>query len=187
MNKKMLISLGMILAMSAAIVPAFADTTIYTDNIGRLHFLGRDASTNAGAKHNYTNPAEQELTRKLYSETREANYDENFNQHPVKNYENTFPDSRFTTSSYWKKQYDNDVEASKVNTENLSNVDVSKGIPTTSERPSKKAAKTTVEASRGAMYGNNPYIQNLESSQDEGYKNVIKEETTKKKHWWNKK
>lgn len=185
MNKKLLISLGLVMAVSAAVVPAFADTTIYTDGIGRLHFLGRDASTNVSNKNNYTNPAEQELTRKLYSEPREATYDDSFNQHPVKNYENTFPDSRFTTTSFWKKQYENNAEAAKVNTEDLSNVDTSQGIPTTSERPSKKAKKTTVEASQGARYGNNPYIQNLNSN-EEGYTNVIQEKTTKKKHWWNK-
>ena len=183
MNKKLLISLGMIAVMSAAAVPAMADSTIYTDNIGRLHFLGRDASTNTGKKGNFTNPAEQELTRKLYSEKGELNYDENFNQHPVKNYENTFPNSRFTTSSVWRQQYENNTDASKVDTGNLSNVDTSKGIPTTSERPARKKLKTEVGATRGDMYGNNRYMNNIEQ---QSYPNVIKDSTAKK-HWWNKK
>ena len=182
MNKKLFISLGIVAAFTAAVIPAMADTntTIYTDGIGRLHFLGRDASTNAGQKNNYTNPVEQELTRKLYSETKEAVYDDNFNQHPVKNYENTFPNSRFTTSSIWKQKYENNVENATVNTENLGNVDTSKGIPTTSERPKKKL-NTSVDASRGDLYGYNPY-----TSSEEGYKNVVNKEP-QKKHWWNKK
>ena len=180
MHKKMFVSLGLIIALSAAAVPAMADTTIYTDNIGRMHFLGRDAASNTGNRSNYTNAAEQELTRKLYSETGDVKYDESFNQHPVKNYENTFPNSRFTTSSVWKQQYQNNTEASKVDKENLSKVDTSNGIPVTSERANKKL-KTEVAATRGDMYGNNPYKNNVE----EGYTNVIKDKKTKK-HWWEK-
>ena len=182
MNQKLFISLGLVIALGAAAIPAIAagDTTIYTDNIGRMHFLGRNAATNDGAKYNYTNPAEQELTRKLYSEDRTVNYDSNYNQHPVKNYENTFPDSRFTTKTFWNKNYVNDTDAARVNAENAANVDTSKGIPVTSQRANRKL-KTDVYATHGGMYDANPYMNS-----EEGYKNVVKDKTTKK-HWWNKK
>ena len=181
MNKKFIISLGLIAVMTASAAAVMADTTIYTDGIGRLHFLGRDAANNKSSGSNYTNSAEQDLTRRLYDESSNGVVnDTSYDQHPVKNYENTFPNSRFTTSSVWKQQYQNDTEASKVDKENLSKVDTSNGIPVTSERANKKL-KTEVAATRGDMYGNNPYKNNVE----EGYTNVIQDKKTKK-HWWQK-
>lgn len=184
MNKKSLVSMGLVFAISTALLPAFAaddNKIIYTDNLGRMHFLGRDASSNSGTKYNYTNPAEQELTRKLYSEDRKANYDSSFDQHPVKNYENTFPDSRFKTRNFWGDNYANNTEASRVDAANAKNVDTSKGIPVTPQRVNRKL-KTNVSATGGGMYDANPYMKT-----EEGYKNVIKDKKTSKKHWWNKK
>ena len=37
--------MGVAAALTAT-VAAYADTTIYTDNLGRMHFLGRDAANN---------------------------------------------------------------------------------------------------------------------------------------------
>ena len=65
MNKKFIISLGMMVAIAGATISAYADTTIYTDNIGRMHFLGKDAKSNTNSGYNYSNSAEQDLTRKV--------------------------------------------------------------------------------------------------------------------------
>ena len=109
MNRKFIISLGLVAALSATVISAYADTTIYTDGIGRMHFLGKDAKNNTSSGYNYSNSAEQDLTRKLYerAESGVVN-DTTFDQHPLKNYENTFPDSRFGTTKYWKTKYSNE-------------------------------------------------------------------------------
>ena len=98
MNKKFIISISVAVIMS--LTAAYAEnTTIYTDGIGRIHFLGRDGGN--GAK--YSNSAEQDLTRRLYEKTAgDVTEDSTYDQHPLKNYENTFPGSRFTT----KKRYE---------------------------------------------------------------------------------
>lgn len=167
MNKKLFISLGILSAFALSNISAIAgETTIYTDGIGRLHFLGRDAANSTGSRQNYANSEQQELTRKLYSETGEANYDTSFDQHPVKNYENTFSDSRFTTSSAWKQKYESNVDAARL--------DGTK-------------AKGSFTAEKGAIEVANPYNTHGTTtlSPADSEKNVIK--TTKKKHWWNRK
>lgn len=167
MNNKLFISLGIVSVIAiTALGASAADSTIYTDEIGRMHFLGRDAASSTGLQHNYTNPAQQELTRKLYSENSEASYDTSYDQHPVKNYENTFSDSRFTTTSAWKQKYENNVDAARVNVKDAAN-----------------RAKGSFTAEKGAMDASNPHAYgstNLETTE----KNVIK---TSKKHWWNRK
>lgn len=170
MNNKLFISLGILVALAFAGTNAIAaDSTIYTDGIGRMHFLGRDAASSTGYKHNYTNPEQQELTKKLYSENGEVNYDTSYNQHPVKNYENTFLDSKATTTSTWKQKYENNVDAARVDVNNI-----------------KGKAKGTFTAEKGAVEASNPNIYgstNIKTTDSE--KNVVN--TTKKKHWWNKK
>ena len=52
MNKKLIISLGLVAAISASTVAAMAETTIYTDALGRMHFLGRDAANNTNNTSN---------------------------------------------------------------------------------------------------------------------------------------
>ena len=97
MNKKLIISIGLVLALSATMA-AYADSTIYTDGIGRIHFLGRDAANNIKSGANYSNAANQDLTRKLYEKSESGIVeDTDFNQHPLKNYENTFPDGVLKT------------------------------------------------------------------------------------------
>ena len=155
MDKKLLISLGLAFVLSGTIGAVFADTTIYTDDLGRMHFLGRDAASNTGAKQNFTNSAEQDLTRKLYEESANGL---NYVDHPLKDYENTFSDSRFTTSA-WKNKFQNNVDEAKV------------------------SKKTTVEAKQGNLEGLNPYM-NTPEAVEKGETNVVK--TEKKKHWWRK-
>ena len=154
------------LAISAIGVSA-ADSTIYTDSIGRMHFLGRDAASSTGLQHNFTNPEQQELTRKLYSEAAEANYDTSYDQHPVKNYENTFSDSRFTTTGVWKQKYENNVDEARVNVKEATG-----------------KVKGTYTAEKGAIEAANPYTIGGTTNIDTSEKNVIK---TTKKHWWNRK
>ncbi len=164
MNKKLIISLGLAVAISAATVSAFADTTIYTDGIGRMHFLGRDAANNKNAGYNYSNSAEQDLTRKLYEKAENGVIeDTTYDQHPLKNYENTFPDSRFGTTKYWKTKYSNGVENAEVEV-----------------RDKYRATSTAV---KGATDASNPYAYGTTILNDET--NTVK--TTAKKHWWNRK
>lgn len=42
MVRKSLISLGLFLAICASVTCAMANSTVYTDDLGRLHFLGKD-------------------------------------------------------------------------------------------------------------------------------------------------
>ena len=113
--KKSFISIGLLSVFAISALGAMAETTIYRDGIGRMHFLGKDPASNTKTT-NYTNPQAQDLTRKLYeNNSSEVNYDTNFDQHPLKNYENTFSDSRFTN---WRKKYESNVDEARVNSEN---------------------------------------------------------------------
>ena len=161
MNKKFIISLGVLAIMTTV---AYAETTIYTDGIGRMHFLGRDAANNVKSGSNYSNSAEQDLTRKLYEQSASGIVnDTSYDQHPLKNYENTFPDSRFGTSKYWKTKYANNPDDALVKTNAV------KGSAT--------ATRGQTDYSYQGAYGSTI----LENGQKEEVKT-----TTKKKHWWNK-
>ena len=168
MNKKALVSLGLMAALSVATVSAFAESTIYTDGIGRLHFLGRDAANNTGAEYNYRNSAEQDLTRKLYERTEDGMInDTSYDQHPLKNYENTFPDSRFGTAKIWRTKYGKSDSDAMIKTSDT--------------------VRGTATATKGAMDASNPYAYgntNIDSSYDKASKETTK---AKKKHWWNRK
>lgn len=163
MNKQLIISLGLVVALSTATISAIADTTIYTDGIGRLHFLGKDKS-NAGTQYDYTNSAQQDLTRKLYenAETRDVEYDTTYDQHPLKNYENTFPDSRFSSQKIWKTKYSKEA------------------LDDNYEAPSNK---TTVTATKGQTDYTGQYAYG--STFIDNKNNEVK--TSTKKHWWNRK
>ena len=165
MNKQLIISLGLVVALSTATISAIADTTIYTDGIGRLHFLGKDKSS-AGTQYDYTNSAQQDLTRKLYenAETRDVEYDTTYDQHPLKNYENTFPDSRFTSSKYWRTKFANDKDENVIETSDK--------------------VKTTVTATKGQTDYSGQYAYG--STFIDNANNEVKA-TEKKKHWWNRK
>ena len=159
MNKKLIISMSVAVIMSFA--AAYADSTIYTDGLGRIHFLGRDAANNT-SNTKYTNPAEQDLTRRLYEQkAADTVEDTSYDQHPLKNYENTFPDSRFNKYRKW--------------------------VPKPDSEAAESTAKTVVKTQKGAtdytgqyQYGSTILDNNLQKEQNE-----VK--TTTKKHWWNKK
>lgn len=159
MNKKILISMGLAFALTAT-VAAYADTTIYTDGIGRIHFLGRDAANNVKSGANYSNSAEQDLTRRLYEQsangvTEDATYD----QHPLKNYENTFPDSRFSANRKWYRKGESELD------ETL-----------------EKSGKAYATATKGATDYSGQYQYG--STILDNPNNEVK--TTAKKHWWNR-
>ena len=165
MNKKLIISLGLVVAITASTVAAMAESTIYTDGIGRLHFLGRDAANNKTTGSNYSNSSEQDLTRKLYDQMSGGVVnDTSYDQHPVKNYENTFPDSRFGTTKYWKTKYSNGIEDAAVNT---------------------KSVKATATATKGQTdYSSvNAYGSTILDNAPQQNTTPVKT----KKHWWNKK
>ena len=68
MQKKMLISLGLI-AISGLVMQAHANSTIYTDDLGRLHFLGKDPGAKTLQKiEDYNNPAQQDLTNVMFKD-----------------------------------------------------------------------------------------------------------------------
>lgn len=111
MNKKFIMSLSFITLLTLSLTVVNADTTIYTDNLGRMHFLGRDAANNTIQNSNYSNTAAQDLTKKLYEgSSNSVVNDTSYDQHPLKNYENTFPDSRFSTSNVWRTKYANNAD-----------------------------------------------------------------------------
>ena len=164
MNKKFIISMSVAVIMSFA--AAYADTTMYTDGLGRIHFLGRDGGN--GSK--YTNSAEQDLTRRLYEQKAgDMVNDEAYNQHPLKNYENTFPGSRFNTSGKWKPK---------------SEVDAELGI---NEEQNAKATVTTTKGQTdfSGQYQYGSTMLDTPKDQEEKTDKTTKTKTTKK-HWWNK-
>lgn len=66
MQKKILISFG-ILALIGIMGQAYANSTIYTDELGRLHFLGKDPGAKTLQKiEDYDNPKQQDLTNVMY-------------------------------------------------------------------------------------------------------------------------
>ena len=74
MNKQLLISLGLIMTISASTISAMAESTIYTDELGRMHFLGKNPGSTT-TQYNFSNPEQQDLTRRLYeNSSNAANY-----------------------------------------------------------------------------------------------------------------
>lgn len=66
MQKKILISLGLI-AVVGVMSQVWANSTIYTDELGRLHFLGKDPGAKTLQKiEDYDNPKQQDLTNVMY-------------------------------------------------------------------------------------------------------------------------
>lgn len=61
MQKKFLISLGLIAVMSCGL-QAYANTTVYTDELGRMHFLGKDDGAKTLQKlDDYDNPKQVDI------------------------------------------------------------------------------------------------------------------------------
>lgn len=72
MSKKMLIALSLAI-FSGMTVQAIANTTIYTDEIGRLHFLGKDPGSRVMQQEiqNFNNPEQKDLTNIIYKNDQE--------------------------------------------------------------------------------------------------------------------
>lgn len=85
MNKKLFISLGFLAAFCASTICAMAHSTIYVDEIGRLHFLGKDPGSKANYTQqleNFNNPQQKDLTNIIYK-------NQQTQEKSVKNIENT--------------------------------------------------------------------------------------------------
>ncbi len=166
MNKKTIITLSLMTAFIASTAISLAETTIYTDGIGRMHFLGKDPASNT-ARQNYANPEQQDLTRKLYeNSTGEVNNVD----YKFKDYDNTFGFGRMDTQTLWKNKFANDVNGTNEASQEVKSM---KGSMT--------YKKGAADASRASEFG----ATNIYDTDNEV--NVIKEETTKKTHWWKKK
>ena len=64
MMKKIIISLGLVITSVSAVM---ANSTIYTDDIGRMHFLGKDpGGPTIQQVQNFSNPAQKDLTDIIY-------------------------------------------------------------------------------------------------------------------------
>lgn len=76
MNKKLFVTLSLIGLTSAFMAQAMAEPTIYTDGIGRLHFLGKDPGSakrlDAAEANKFANPAQMEFTNTIYKGTQTA-------------------------------------------------------------------------------------------------------------------
>lgn len=128
MDKKLFISLGFLAVFSASTICAMAHSTIYVDEIGRLHFLGKDPGSKANYTQqmgNFNNPEQKDLTNIIYK-------NEQNQEQAVKNIENTVDET--------KKQ----AEETKVNS--VEHTNKSKGSFTFS--------KGSMDASNPYTYGN---------------------------------
>ena len=163
MNKKFIITLGLLSVFAAA---SYAETTIYTDGIGRMHFLGKDPASNINAK-NYSNPQQQDITRRLYeNQTGEMNNVD----YKFKDYDNTFGIGKMDTQTIWKNKFTNNVDDAMVET-------------STALKTTMTTKKGAADASRVSAYGATN-LDTLDYAENEV--NVIKDKSSKKK-WWRKK
>ncbi len=107
MNKKLLISLGLVMALSATVISAMAEeSAIYTDDLGRLHFLGKGVAQKENKGYNNA----------VQSYGNGPQYDSSYREHPVKNYDYTFGADRLDTQSIWKNRFTNNVDEAQVGT-----------------------------------------------------------------------
>ncbi len=59
MARKSIISLSLFLAMCASVTCAMANSTVYTDDLGRIHFLGKDSGSKTLQQvSDFRNPSE---------------------------------------------------------------------------------------------------------------------------------
>ena len=165
--KKLFATMGILAVTALTITTAIAESTIYTDGLGRMHFLGKDAASNSARNVNYANPEQQDLTRRLYeNSTGELNYVDR----PLKNYENTFSDSRYTN---WRKKFESNVDDARVNVDNHTKATFS-------------AEKGANDASNPLGYGTTNIDQNLKD------KSSVEKNSTEKSNksslrWFKKK
>lgn len=85
MSKKIAICLTLAMMLSATTV--FAYSTVYTDEIGRHHFLGKDpgsASAQAAAKYeNYNNNVQKDVTDVIYKDESVNKFNNSLNETKV--------------------------------------------------------------------------------------------------------
>ena len=76
MRNKILISLG-IAALMSITTQVYANSTIYTDDLGRLHFLGKDPGAKTLQKiEDYDNPAQKDLTNVMFKDGQKTQTEE---------------------------------------------------------------------------------------------------------------
>ncbi len=76
MQKKILLSLSMAVLLGVG-TQVYANSTIYTDDLGRLHFLGKDPGAKTLQKiENYDNPAQKDLTNVMYKDSKKTDVSE---------------------------------------------------------------------------------------------------------------
>lgn len=129
MQKKFLISLGLIAAMSLGL-KAYANTTVYTDDLGRMHFLGKDPGTKTLQKlDDYDNPKQIEITPNTKNGSNNVDYYEVTN---IKNIEKT-QNNVYTGVNKTKSTYSSEkgaMDASNPYVQGGTNVDT-----TTNKKP----------------------------------------------------
>ena len=111
MVRKSLISLGLLMAIAASVTCAMADSTIYTDDLGRMHFLGKDlGGKTLQQMPNYNNPNQMninngEITRGLSQSSDVINTPPNacYPQRRYKTVTNVQPESKATGSFTFNK------------------------------------------------------------------------------------
>lgn len=158
--KKSIATIGFLAVTALTISSVMAESTIYTDGLGRMHFLGKDAASNSAQNVNYSNPEQQDLTRKLYEN---STGELNFVDRPLKNYENTFSDSRYTN---WKKKFQSNVDDARVNVDNHT--------------------KATFSAEKGANDASNPLGYGTTNIDQTSTKNSVSDKTSNSR-WFKKK
>ena len=146
MNKKLLIQLSLVISFSTITLGAMAHSTVYVDDIGRLHFLGKDPGSKARSVQeleNFNNSAQKDLTNIIYKNKENA-------ENSIKEVEN--------------RVYNDVDEANrKINAEG----EKLQRIIEESEKKSKEAktniqqhinsSKSSYTFSKGAMDASNPY------------------------------
>lgn len=72
MMRKSLISFAFVIAVGASVGCAMANSTIYTDDLGRMHFLGKDPGGRTLQQvQDFNNPAQKDLTDIIYKNNQE--------------------------------------------------------------------------------------------------------------------
>ena len=83
--KKVILALSILLITNTI---TYANSTIYTDDIGRMHFLGKDpGGKNLQQVQNYNNPQQKEITNTTYKtqlETPNENESNTWEGYPYK-------------------------------------------------------------------------------------------------------
>lgn len=76
MQKKILISLSLMMIVGFT-AQAFARPTIYTDELGRMHFLGKDPGAKTLQKiEDYDNPAQKDVTNVIMNDKEQTYYED---------------------------------------------------------------------------------------------------------------